>query len=151
MLCFGLLIHLFHYVFHCTATAIEYDPWLGVHRTWRCRYVSFFNYVSAWWPWSTPSWGAIRLLVLSYSVRLCRFASLLIPSDVLYRFHLFSIFFDCYWTLLFSSISSSPEVDKVLGYRSLHSKHLSLPGLPPHSHRCLRISFMWFLSYLVIS
>jgi hypothetical protein len=35
-------------------------------------------------------------------------------------------------------------VGKVLGNRSLHSKHLSLPGLPPHSH----ISFMWFLELL---
>jgi hypothetical protein len=51
---------------------------------------------------------------------------------------------------LFSSISSGPEVEKILGYQSLHSKPLSLPGLT-HSHQFLRgwvglgthISFMW--------
>jgi hypothetical protein len=120
----------------------------------RTRHISmeYIQLCVCGWPWYTPSWGGIWLLVPSYSVRPCHFASLLMPSDVSYRFHLFPIFFVCYWTSLFSSISSDPEVGKVLGYRSLHSKHLLMPNLPPHSHQVLRgCALSSFVNYLVIS
>jgi hypothetical protein len=146
MLCFEFHIHI-------------HRIWSVVRRTSQNGQsgMSVFKLCVCEWPWYSPFWGGIWLLVPSYSVRPCRFASLLTPFDVSYRFHLFPIFFVCYWTPLFSSISSGPEVGKVLGYRSLHSKHLSLTGLPPHSHRflhgycILRIgisSFFWQFGFL---
>jgi hypothetical protein len=49
MLSVGLHIHLYHYVFHCTA--IEYDSLLSVHPRIGSPVCRFFQLCVCGWPW----------------------------------------------------------------------------------------------------